>query len=171
MREAFAQNFPPLSRSRSSHAGANRGHDTADRGASRALQIERARVRTAERAAAVARLKEDLARLYRDTTAFRAEEVRLKTQAESETWRGGQQREAQPGLRLPCVPRGIGIRRLARLIIAHLLREEPRGQCLAQAQELTSCCRLWCYQAYRTVWCYQESEQTKYCRHLKTVQW
>mmetsp|Transcript_3768 Transcript_3768/g.9091 ORF Transcript_3768/g.9091 Transcript_3768/m.9091 type:complete len:280 (+) Transcript_3768:140-979(+) len=93
MREAFAQNFPPLSRSRSSHAGANRGHDTADRGASRALQIERARVRTAERAAAVARLKEDLARLYRDTTAFRAEEVRLKTQAESETWRGGQQRE------------------------------------------------------------------------------
>eukprot|EP00439_Symbiodinium_sp_Y106_P086591 s1629_g34.t1 len=96
MREAFAQNFPPLSRSRSSHAGANRGHDTADRGASRALQIERARVRTAERAAAVARLKEDLARLYRDTTAFRAEEVRLKTQAESETWRGGQQREAGP---------------------------------------------------------------------------
>ncbi|CAE7343008.1 CKMT2 [Symbiodinium sp. CCMP2592] len=93
MPEAFAHNFPPLSRSRSSHAGVNRGHDTADRGASCALRIERARVRTAERAAAVARLKEDLARLYRDTTAFRAEEARLKTQAESETWRGGQQRE------------------------------------------------------------------------------
>lgn len=94
MPEAFAQDFPPLSRSRSSHAGADRGPDPANTGASYALQIERARLRTEERTAAVVRLKEDLARLCRETMAFRAEEVRLKTQAESETWRGGQQSEA-----------------------------------------------------------------------------
>ncbi|CAE7225173.1 CKMT2 [Symbiodinium natans] len=51
----------------------------------------------AERRVAVMRLKEDLARLRNDTVAAREEELRLKTQAASETLLGGKRREALMG--------------------------------------------------------------------------